>query len=449
MNQASSIIMPGSWAEWSNQVANQPSLRKSGAILRQAEKFGEASGISHESATAMLLWLGSVAMLNFTTVDWPSGIWHPSALAIAVVEKDDVPIDTITTGFINMSRKLGLDPIQDTVKEGPSGLIARLESSRNRFRVDTPAVGTSSDFSLKALAEFDTANIDGARPENIGNVRGLIYPSGRSFLSYLYDTPFFNAIDELIQHGSLHVRGKLESHSLKNVNLATFLPFYQGALANMLGDSRVQSNFNMLLRQMLVFWPTSQPDEKARRGNIGSALAAVSGVAAAGIETLTVLMPPCLSAVYHSNADEPLFEPGVGIRYVTINRHEKLTRLAVSVAFWRLAEGDLEFRLTEADYAVADAILHGHEMGSRIVEIASSKGKTGQEMLRMLVSLNTEMSALELSMGLSQLSDGRAGVTVMDMLYQYGILADGGMLHDSYRLVNGDVIAAHRKRWKY
>lgn len=402
-----------------------------------------------ESAIGMLLWLGSSAMHTYAEVVWPSGIWHPSTVTVSVVEHDMVPIDSITNGMIGIARNLGLDPIQDTVKEGPSGLIARLEQSRPRCRAKRESLA-DFDTSLEAIANLDTTDFEPARLTNVGNVRALIYPSGRSFMSYLYDSSFFNTIDDLVQHGCLSVRGKVDQHRLSEVNIAMFLPFYQGALANMVSSTAVQGNFAILLRQMLVLWPMGDP-MLMRRGDVGAALRRVEAKAAYGIESIEAMSPPPLTAREYDHAIEPMFDLGVGIRYSSINRPERLTRIAVAVAFWRIADGGNEFDLLDSDYAVADAIMHGHEMGSRLVELCCTKGKSGYEALRFVTSLHTESSAAKLSLveGAAQTSDAKQAQVVLEFLYNYSILVSGGGLHDSYTTVAGDVIKAHRLRWDY
>ena len=444
---ASTMILPGSWAEWAGQVADADGLYESGAIIRAATKYSDDAGMSCESALGMLAWLGSVATLNYTSVQWESGIWHPSAVTIAVVEADEVAIDSITSGFIKMVKGLGLDPIQDTVKEGPSGLISRLESARAKPLMDVnQQLPSGKVVSIHDVATMDTSEIEPSKPENIGNVRGLIYPSGRAFMSYLYDTPFFNSLDELIQHGSLHVKGKSESHALRNMNVAAFLPFYQGALANLMQQRVVQSNLNLLLRQMLFFWPATRVEKG--RVHVGRALERIQEAATIGIKSLEALMPSHLEDK-GLGMSEPMFDTGVGVRYVSLNRLERLTRLAVPVMFWRIAEGSNNFELTKADYAIAEVILHAHEMGSRIVEIASSKGRVGHEALKVFVYLSQSSGVSDLSAGISQLTDSTSAAAVLEVLYNNNILEDTGALAESYRLVKGDVIGEHRKRWNY
>lgn len=442
-------IFPGTWAEWVEQLANRKELQESGAILRQALKFSSVSGLSVESAAAMLSWLGSLVMHTYSRVEWDHGLWHPSGLTISVVETDDVPVDSITSGFIKMVKSLGLDPIQDTVKEGPSGLIARLESSRSaviRNRADRQMVGRD----LLSIATMDTSNMGPAKPEDIGNVRGLIYPSGRSFLSYLYDTPFFNAIDELIQHGSLHIRGKIDRHSLTNMNITAFVPFYQGALANLISEGRTQNNLNVLLRQLVLFWVP--PDNKGKRRNhhAGEALKQLKLAAIAGIDNLEALQPDVIRVDRQLHASEPMFDVGVGVRSVNINRTERLARLAIAAAFWRISEGNLQFELLPSDYAVADALLHCHDMGSRIVEIATAKGRTGQDALRMLVSLTaSEHSISALAESVAQAADEKRAAEALELLCRFSITTKEGTLQEDIRFVDGDVIRAHRERWKY
>jgi len=437
-------ILPGSWAEWSLAVAGQPRFKASGSVLRRAEALGAAAGMSNESAVSMLLWLGSVAMLNYTSVSWESGIWHPSGLVIAAVEDDEVPIDTITSSFIMMARRLGLDPIQDTVKEGPSGLISRLEGSRPRpGKRDQQA----DHASLIEILKMDLSHIQAPEPENIGNVRGLIYPSGRAFLSYLYDTPFFNTLDELIQHGALHVRGKFDSHVMSQVNVSAFVPFYQGALVNLTLDARVQNNMNALLRQMLVMWPTSGTRRHTRRGNIGRALAELEHEVQGGLETIAAILPPALNAKSSRKMASPYIAPGVGVRYTSINRVERLTRIAVGAMFWRLVDGSVDFDLTEDDYAIADVVLHGHEMGSRLVEIATNRGKQGHEAMRAFIHLLNGDS--EVAESIAQATDTKSGTSIVGSLFDMSILTEEGKLSDEYKLVLGGTIEKHRIRWRY
>lgn len=448
---ANNIILPSIWSEWVKQVAEVDDLKESAAIIRAADAFASKSGMSCESAIGMLAWLGSVAALNFTSVSWESGVWHPSAVTIAVVERDDVPIDSITSGFIKMVKQLGLDPIQDTVKEGPSGLISRLESSRSKPLIDTSdLISNRRDITAFDIASMDTSDIEPSKPENIGNVRGLIYPSGRAFMSYLYDTPFFNSLDEMIQHGSLNVRGKLETHTLKNINIAAFLPFYQGALSNLLQNQTVQSNMNLLLRQLLVLWPT--PNQNSDKRQTGKALDEVSALATNGLKALEAMMPSYLDSHSYSQAENAMFDVGVGVRYVSINRMERLTRLAVPVMFWRIAAGSTNFSLTKADYAIADTIMHAHEMGSRLVEIATSKGKVGNEALKMFVSLHQTDDGdrrAAMAMGISQMTDTTVAVSALELLSSHTIVDQDYRLAESYSLVDGDVIRAHRTRWDY
>src|SRR6478736_1909620 len=121
--------MPGSWADWAKHLTQLPAIGGSGTIFRLAEDLAESAAISTEAAVSLLLWLGSVAMIHHTQIQWPSGIWQPAGLTLAVVEEDNVPIDSIVNAFIRIAGDIGVDPINDTVKEGPAGLIARLESS--------------------------------------------------------------------------------------------------------------------------------------------------------------------------------------------------------------------------------------------------------------------------------------------------------------------------------
>lgn len=445
MTGTPATILPGSWADWARQVAELPTIGESGQIIKQASAFAREAGITLESAVAKHLWLGSLAMLNYTSVHWQTGIWHPSSMVIATVERDGVAIDSITNGFIHVVRKLGLDPIQDTVKEGPSGLIARLEQSRPDRRKDR--LGSEIGTDIASLANVDTSDIDPAELENLGNVRGLIYPSGRSFLSYLYDTPFFNALDELIQHGSFHVRGKVDSHVLRNLNLAAYLPFYQGALANMLANDSVQRNFNILLRQMILFWPMESSEGTGRR-NVGKALDVVGESARRGLETLEALAPPHIEAKNFSFADTPLISLGVGVRYAGLNRDERLTRIALGIAFWRITSGQTDFTLLDSDYAMADLILYAHETGSRLAEICSSKGRVGVDLLRFLVSASADYDTDAAYIGLSQATNEKEKLGLLELASHMDILTGDNRLHESYRFVNGDVIRSHLKRWK-
>lgn len=442
-------IFPGTWTEWTAQLSSRRELKESCAIFNQANRFGSVSGLSLESATSMLAWLGSLIMHTYTRVEWDHGLWHPSGLVISVVETDDVPIDSITSGFIKMVKQLGLDPIQDTVKEGPSGLIARLEMSKSSvLRNRDEELDVKRD--LFSIATMDTSDIPLAKPENMGNVRGLIYPSGRTFLSYLYDTPFFNAIDELIQHGSLHVRGKIERHALNNMNISAFLPFYQGALANLISENRTQANMNVLMRQLILLWVPPTAKSRRRNNHAGEAIRELKEVTNAGIENIEALQPGVLQVLRHLKTSEPMAGAGVGVRSVNINRAERVVRLAIPVAFWRIAAGSLSFELLESDYAVADAILHCHDMGSRIVEIATSKGRVGQDALRMLVSLtSSEHDIVAIADSVAQAVDEKRAIDALDLLAKMSITNREGVLDESITTVSTAVTKAHRERWNY
>lgn len=434
--------LPGSWADWAQQLTQIDAIGESATILRLAEDLSKSAAISTEAATALLLWLGSVCMIQHTQIQWPTGIWYPAGLVLATVEGDDIPIDSVTNAFIHMARGIGLDPISDTVKEGPAGLIARLEaagrphsSQRGQFKIE----------SLGQLANIDTSAVENRLESNRGNGRALIYPSGRAMLSYLYDTPFFNAMDELVQHGNLSIRGKHDRHQLNQVHLSMFVGFYQGALVNLTMDTRVQSNMLALLRQLLVLWPTSGARRFRRPGNIAQALHRIDKVTSEGVIALgelsdgSLVIPSLPNSVQHGFIGE-----GVGVRYTMLNREQRICKLAIAVAFWRMASGG-KFEITESDCAVADSILHLHEMGGRLLELSMSKGKMGHEFMRVFLSLlNGETITGE---ELAHASDLTAGATAVRRLQDMSIITQGGKLADEYRFIHGTTIAAHKRRW--
>ena len=383
-------------------------------------------------------------MIQHTQVQWSTGIWYPGGLVVAAVENDDVPIDAITNAFIAMAHSIGLDPIADTVKEGPAGLIARLETAGRPKGRQTEQLKIDS---LGALGSLDTSLIRDIYESNRGNGRALIYPSGRAMLSYLYDTPFFNALDELIQHGSLSVRGKHDRHQLSQVHIGLFVGFYQGALVNLTTDRRVQMNMSTLLRQMLVFWPTFGGRRHTRPGHIGAAIHKIERVATDGIEALKsisegrILMPDLPREVKDCYID-----PGVAIRYTILNREQRVAKLALSVAFWRIAGGG-RFEITQNACAVADMILHLHEMGGRLMELSMTKGVLGHEFMRLFLEL---LSGEELHQGseIQHASDANIGATATQRLASYSVINSENKLADDYRLITGKIISNHLRRWR-
>lgn len=414
-------------------------------MFRYAERLAASAAISTESAAAMLLWLGSVCMLRHTTVKWPTGIWYPSGLSIATVEDDGVPIDSITNEFIRIARRLGVDPISDTVKEGPAGLIARLESAGRSVQGSDHAPRIRVD-SLTDIAGLDTRNIPNAENENLGNVRALIYPSGRAILSYLYDTPFFNALDELIQHGNLHIRGKHDTHQLNRVNMSLFTGFYQGALVNLTTDNRVQNNMLSLLRQVLVFWPTSGVRRFTRPTDIAAMLGVIEKVAQDGIESLEEISTGSISIPeLPVECSKSYIDNGVGTRYTVLNRDHRIARLALSIAFWRIADGGA-FEVTREDLAAADACLHLHEMGGRLLELTLSKGRQGHEFMRMFLGL-LDSDANQIGAELGYASEMKSGTEASNRLSEMSVTDSDGKLAIQYRMVQGTTVSAHKKRW--
>lgn len=440
--------MPGSWTDWSLSLANSETLRESGYIIRLADKLARAAAISNESALALLLWLGSVAMIQHTKVQWPSGIWEPAGLTLAVVEEDGVPIDSITNAFIQLAGSLGLDPIHDTVKEGPAGLIARLETASTLPEQTKKSISVDS---LESLASIDTNELDEQLRLNKGNGRALIYPSGRALMSYLYDTPFFNAFDELIQHGNLSLRGKLSSHQLREVNLSTFVPFYQGALVTLTHDSRVQNNMSSLLRQMLVLWPTSGTQRNKNRSRIDMALHEIEKVTREGLDTLTSLSDGTIQVPYIPEAATKSFiDAGAGVRYTVLNRHQRIIKLSLAVAFWRICAGG-QFALTKGDMTIADSILHLHEMGGRLFELVMAKGRLGHEFMRIFIRLlDGEEIHDDSRLGeeLSHASELVIGATALERLNHMSVIRPDGKLSDEYRFVTGQTIRDHKLRWQ-
>jgi len=362
---------------------------------------------------------------------------------MAMVESDDIPIDSITNAFIQMSRNVGLDPISDTVKEGPAGLIARLEAAgrpvgqqRDAMRVD----------SLGSLASVDTSAVEMKDDSNRGNGRALIYPSGRAILSYLYDTPFFNALDELVQHGNLSIRGKHDRHQISQVHLSMLVGFYQGALVNLTTDVRVQSNMYALLRQMLVLWPTSGTRRHKRPGNIAESIEHIHKITRDGVDSLRgqsdgQLLVPYLPV----SIDSGFIHEGVGVRYTMLNRSQRISKIAIAVAFWRIATGG-RFEITRGDCAIAESVLHLHEMGGRLMELSMSKGKLGHEFMRLFLRmLNGE--AIQPGEEIAQASDMNIGATAINRLAEFSITSEAGQLADDYKWVKGTTIASHKARW--
>ncbi len=438
--------LPGSWADWAKRLAASPAVSDSGTIFRLAEELARASAISTEAATALLLWLGSVCMIQHTQIQWPSGIWQPGGLTMSIVEDDGVPIDSIVNAFISLARDIGVDPINDTVKEGPAGLIARLESAGHLDRRQSSA-SVRVD-SLSELGQLDTADIEVKHTSNRGNARALIYPSGRALLSYLYDTSFFNTLDELIQHGNLNLRGKASTHKLSHVHMSTLVSFYQGALVTMTSDNRVQTNMTALLRQMLIFWPTSGTRRFKKPGRIDIALHSIQRLAQTGFDTLGDLsdgmlkIPDMPASVQRTMLDTD----GVGVRYTILNREQRIAKLAIAVAFWRIAEGG-KFEITNGDLAIADSILHMHEMGGRLFELTMAKGKMGHEFMRLFVRL-LDGEVLETGEEIAQASELNIGVAAIGRLKEMSVVSPEGKLEDEYRFIKGSTMALHRKRWK-
>lgn len=388
-------------------------------------------------------------MIQHAQIQWPTGIWAPGGLTLSIVEEDDVHIESVVNSFIQLARDIGIDPVSETVKEGPAGLIARLETAGERRVERRPNAGSHevNVDSLSALAALDTSDLQVRQHSNRGNARALIYPSGRTLLSYLYDTAFFNTIDDLIQHGNLNVRGKASNHRINEVHMTTLTTFFQGALVTLTADQRVQNNMTVLLRQMLVLWPTAGSRRHKKAGRIDIALHQIQSTAQAGFDTLTdlsdgVLRIPDLPDVCR----EPLLEAdGVGIRYTILNRQTRIARLAIAVAFWRIADGG-KFEITNGDLAVADSILHMHEMGGRLFELAMAKGRMGHEFMRLFIRL-LDGEALE-GEELAMASEMTLGTNASGRLRDMSVIDGSGKLADEYRFVKGSAIAAHKKRWK-
>lgn len=434
---------PGSWADWAKQLTQIPALKESGSVLRLAEQLAKSSAISTEAATALLLWLGSVAMIQHAQIHWPSGIWQPAGLTMSIVEEDGVPIDSIVNTFIELARDIGIDPICDTVKEGPAGLIARLESAGESRR---PHMGKGDIDSLAGLGGFDTAGLDVREHSNRGNARALIYPSGRALLSYLYDTPFFNTMDELIQHGNLNLRGKASTHRLSEVHMSTLTSFYQGALVTLSADTRVQTNLTTLLRQMLIFWPTAGARRFERGDRIDVALNSIKKTAQTGFDSLRDLSDGYLKIPELTRkASRAYIDEGVGVRYTILNREARIARIAIAVAFWRICDGG-KFEITHEDLAVADSILHMHEMGGRLFELAMSKGKMGHEFMRLFVRL-LDGDPLELGEEAAHASEMGVGQNASGRLKDFSVINEAGQLADEYRIIQGTTISMHKKRW--
>ena len=442
-------INVGSWTDWALSLSRNEQIGESGTVIRLAEQLAGQAAISTESAVGLLLWLGSTAMLHHTRLHWPSGIWQPGGLMISLVEGDGVPIDSVTNAFIKLTQNIGLDPIHDTVKEGPAGLISRLEHAGSiRQKRD----GITVD-NLAALAAIDTESIAEVKNSNRGNSRALIYPSGRALLSYLYDTPFFNTIDELIQHGNLNVKGKSSSHRLSEVHVSMIASFYQGALVTLTNSNQVQNNMVALMRQMMVFWPTSGAKRHTNQGRIDIALHRIERLATEGLMTLETLSDgvielPQLPAIH----DESMLPSGagVGVRYTVLNRAVRINKLALAVAFWRIATGG-RFEITKGDLAIAESVLHLHEMGGRLFEHVMAKGRLGHEFMRIFVALleGDELDQVsQLAEDISHASELGIGAAAVARLSELSIINNKNKLNDEYRFVTGDTVHEHRKRWR-
>jgi hypothetical protein len=383
-------------------------------------------------------------MIHHTKVHWPSGIWQPAGLTLAIVEEDGVPIDSIVNAFIKLATDVGFDTINDTVKEGPAGLIARLESASDARTSRNDGIRIES---LSDLASLNTDDVEVRQDSNRGNARALIYPSGRALLSYLYDIPFFNTLDELIQHGNLNLRGKASSHKITEVHLSTLVSFYQGALVTMTNDNRVQNNMTSLLRQMMILWPTSGTRRFSKVKRIDQALHRIEKVAKDGHEALVDLSEGILKVPNLPDfVNAPMLESeGTGVRYTILNRGQRITRLAIAVAFWRIAVGG-KFEITDSDLAVADSILHLHEMGGRLFELVMSKGKMGHEFMRLFVRLLDGESIV--GEETAHASEVTAGATAHGRLRDMSIISTEGRLETEYRYVKGTTVAEHKARWK-
>lgn len=391
-----------------------------------------------------MLWLGSVCMIQHAQVQWPNGIWQPAGLTMSIVEEDDVQIESLVNAFIELARNIGIDPVSETVKEGPAGLIARLESAGNPLQERGKPIENIN--SLSSLASIDTTKIQVKQWTNRGNARALIYPSGRTLLSFLYDTAFFNTVDDLIQHGNLNVRGKASNHRINEVHMSTLTAFFQGALVALTADNRVQNNMSVLLRQMMIFWPTSGTKRFNKQGRIDIALYGIQQVAQTGFNALgdmsegVLAVPKMPDAAQHTL----LSSEGVGIRYTVLNRQTRIARIAIAVAFWRIAAGG-SFEITNADLAIADSILHMHEMGGRLFELSMTKGRLGHEFMRIFISLlNGESIGGEETSMASELS---IGATAKGRLHDMSIVDSDGKLITEYRFVQGSTMMNHKKRW--
>jgi hypothetical protein len=383
-------------------------------------------------------------MIQHAQIQWPSGIWSPAGLTMSIVEDDGVQIDSIVNAFIELAENVGIDPIRDTVKEGPAGLIARLESAGgNNLSSGRPQLAVES---LSALGALNTEDIEVTHNANRGNARALIYPSGRALLSYLYDIPFFNTLDELIQHGNLNLRGKASTHRISEVHMSTLTSFYQGALVTLTNDNRVQNNMTALMRQMLIFWPTSGAKRFTRGKRIDMALARIQTVAKTGFQALSDLSDGILRIPrMHHSVSQAMIDDGAGVRYTILNREQRIARLAIAVAFWRIAEGG-KFEITNGDLAVADSVLHLHEMGGRLFELTMSKGKMGHEFMRVLLRL-LDGEVLEVGEEVAHASELTAGAAAIGRLGDLSVINGDGKLADEYRFVQGTTIATHKRRW--
>jgi len=140
-----------------------------------------------------------------------------------------------------------------------------------------------------------------------------------------------------------------------------------------------------------------------------------------------------------------MMDEGVGVRYTVLNREQRIAKIAIAVAFWRIAAGG-RFVITHEDCAVADMILHLHEMGGRLMELSLSKGRLGHEFMRVFLRL-LDGDVVEAGEDIQHASELNIGATAVSRLHEYSIITQENKLADDYRFIKGITIAAHKQRW--
>jgi len=101
--------------------------------------------------------------------------------------------------------------------------------------------------------------------------------------------------------------------------------------------------------------------------------------------------------------------------------------------------------LLDSDLAAADAIMHCHDMGSRLLELCLTRGKRGQETAKLLLRLLDGEAVTADALGFAE--EAIRGANTIDYLHNISLINAEGKLESEYRLVGGDTIRAHQRRW--